>query len=152
MGAVVEQIKKLVDIALRLEGLYRHASTHAAGIVIGDRPLEELVALLKASPGKYSYGSNGNGTAQHLIGTQFQNLTGDSTITAAISALAIEVVTGFAPFTNVAVSLGGRGDQAAQQGQREGYELTGVVRRAPTDAGLYQVSAILTDLDRKATR
>ncbi len=40
-----EQIKKLVDIALRLEGLYRHASTHAAGIVIGDRPLEELVAL-----------------------------------------------------------------------------------------------------------
>ncbi len=40
-----EQIRKLVDIALRLEGLYRHASTHAAGIVIGDRPLEELVAL-----------------------------------------------------------------------------------------------------------
>jgi tripartite-type tricarboxylate transporter receptor subunit TctC len=36
----------------------------------------ELVALLKASPGKYSYGSNGNGTAQHLIGTQFQNQTG----------------------------------------------------------------------------
>ena len=78
---------------------------------------------------------------------EFQNLTGDSTITAAISALAIEVVTGFAPFTNVAVSLGGRGDQAAQQGQREGYELTGVVRRAPTDVGLYQVSAILTDLE-----
>jgi tripartite-type tricarboxylate transporter receptor subunit TctC len=36
----------------------------------------ELVALLKARPGGYSYGSNGNGTAQHLIGTQFQNLTG----------------------------------------------------------------------------
>ncbi|MEP7058857.1 MAG: tripartite tricarboxylate transporter substrate binding protein [Caldimonas sp.] len=35
----------------------------------------ELVALLKAAPGKYNYGSNGNGTAQHLIGTQFQNLT-----------------------------------------------------------------------------
>ena len=36
----------------------------------------ELVALLKAQPGKYNYGSNGNGTAQHLIGTQFENLTG----------------------------------------------------------------------------
>ncbi len=36
----------------------------------------ELVAMLKARPGAYNYGSNGNGTAQHLIGTQFQNLTG----------------------------------------------------------------------------
>ena len=36
----------------------------------------ELVALLKAKPGNYNYGSNGNGTAQHLIGTQFQNMTG----------------------------------------------------------------------------
>ncbi|CAM3360352.1 tripartite tricarboxylate transporter substrate binding protein [Paracidovorax anthurii] len=36
----------------------------------------ELVALLKAQPGKLTYGSNGNGTAQHLIGTQFGNLTG----------------------------------------------------------------------------
>ncbi len=35
----------LFDIALRLEGLYRHASTHAAGIVIGDRPLTQLVPL-----------------------------------------------------------------------------------------------------------
>ena len=36
----------------------------------------ELVALLKAQPGKFTYGSNGNGTAQHLIGTQFQIATG----------------------------------------------------------------------------
>ena len=36
----------------------------------------ELVALVKAQPDKASYGSNGNGTAQHLIGTQFQVLTG----------------------------------------------------------------------------
>ena len=34
-------------IALKLEGLYRHASTHAAGIVIGDRPLTELVPLYR---------------------------------------------------------------------------------------------------------
>ncbi len=39
------QITKLVDIALRLEGLNRHASTHAAGVVIGDKPLTEICAL-----------------------------------------------------------------------------------------------------------
>ena len=40
----------------------------------------ELVALAKAQPGKLTYGSNGNGTAQHLIGTQFQNSTGTELI------------------------------------------------------------------------
>ena len=40
----------------------------------------ELVTLLKAKPGGYTYGSNGNGTAQHLIGTQFQNSTGTDVI------------------------------------------------------------------------
>src|SRR5215813_8395172 len=34
-------------MALQLEGLYRHASTHAAGMVIGDRPLDELVPLYR---------------------------------------------------------------------------------------------------------
>ena len=40
-------VKNLFDIALRIEGLYRNASTHAAGVVIGDRPLEELVPLYR---------------------------------------------------------------------------------------------------------
>lgn len=40
-------VEKLIDIGMKLEGLYRHASTHAAGVVIGDRPLYELVALYK---------------------------------------------------------------------------------------------------------
>ncbi len=40
-----EGIGRLLEIALRVEGLYRHASTHAAGVVIGDRPLVELVPL-----------------------------------------------------------------------------------------------------------
>jgi len=39
--------KKLIDIALQLEGLYRHASTHAAGVVIADRPLHDLVPLYR---------------------------------------------------------------------------------------------------------
>jgi DNA polymerase-3 subunit alpha len=40
-------VRRLVDIAKRLEGLYRHASTHAAGVVIGDRPLDELIPLYR---------------------------------------------------------------------------------------------------------
>ncbi len=40
-----ETIKQLIDISLKLEGLYRHASTHAAGVIIGDRRLAELVPL-----------------------------------------------------------------------------------------------------------
>ena len=42
-----ETVARLMTIALKLEGLYRHASTHAAGIVIGDRPLTELVPLYR---------------------------------------------------------------------------------------------------------
>jgi DNA polymerase-3 subunit alpha len=38
-------VKNLLEVALRLEGLFRNASTHAAGVVIGDRPLTELVPL-----------------------------------------------------------------------------------------------------------
>ncbi|MGH6716327.1 MAG: DNA polymerase III subunit alpha, partial [Bradyrhizobium sp.] len=40
-------VARAFDIARRLEGLTRHASTHAAGIVIGDRPLSELVPLYR---------------------------------------------------------------------------------------------------------
>jgi DNA polymerase-3 subunit alpha len=40
-------VKTLFDIALKLEGLYRNASTHAAGVVIGDRPLQDLVPLYR---------------------------------------------------------------------------------------------------------
>ena len=42
-----EAVARLIAIALKLEGLYRHASTHAAGVVIGDRPLSELVPLYR---------------------------------------------------------------------------------------------------------
>jgi DNA polymerase-3 subunit alpha len=40
-------VAKLLDIGQRLEGLYRHASTHAAGVVIADRTLTELVPLYR---------------------------------------------------------------------------------------------------------
>ena len=41
------EVAKLLEVALQLEGLYRNASTHAAGIVIADRPLTELVPLYR---------------------------------------------------------------------------------------------------------
>ena len=42
-----EAMRRLMTTALQLEGLYRHASTHAAGVVIGDRPLADLVPLYR---------------------------------------------------------------------------------------------------------
>jgi len=42
-----ENVKRLIDTGMKLEGLYRHASTHAAGVVIGDRPLDRLVPLYR---------------------------------------------------------------------------------------------------------
>ena len=41
------RVKQLLEIAEKLEGLYSNASTHAAGIVIGDRPLDQLVPLYR---------------------------------------------------------------------------------------------------------
>jgi DNA polymerase III subunit alpha len=40
-------VARLLEIGQKLEGLYRHASTHAAGMVIADRPLDELVPLYR---------------------------------------------------------------------------------------------------------
>ncbi|MGY8991689.1 MAG: DNA polymerase III subunit alpha, partial [Rhodospirillales bacterium] len=40
-------VERLVRVALQLEGLYRHASTHAAGVVIGDRDLDALIPLYR---------------------------------------------------------------------------------------------------------
>ena len=42
-----EAVAQLLDVALQLEGLYRNASTHAAGVVISDRPLTELSPLYR---------------------------------------------------------------------------------------------------------
>ncbi len=41
------QVKKMYDISRKLEGLYRNASTHAAGVVIGPKPLDEILPLYK---------------------------------------------------------------------------------------------------------
>ena len=68
-----KDLAPITTVALVPNVLVVSASTPA-------RNVAELVALLKAKPGQYTYGSNGNGTAQHLIGTQFQTLTGTQLI------------------------------------------------------------------------
>ncbi len=42
-----ERVKNLLDIAVKLEGLYRNASTHAAGVVIGQKPLNQIVPVYR---------------------------------------------------------------------------------------------------------
>lgn len=64
-----KDLTPITTIALVPNVLVVNAATPA-------RNVAELVALAKASKEPLSYGSNGNGTAQHLIGTQFENLTG----------------------------------------------------------------------------
>ena len=51
-----QQIKKLIDTALSLEGLNRHASTHAAGVVIADKPLDNYTPLFKTQDGQITSG------------------------------------------------------------------------------------------------
>jgi tripartite-type tricarboxylate transporter receptor subunit TctC len=64
-----KDLAPITQIALVPNVLVVNAATPAKNVA-------ELVAMLKGKPGQYTYGSNGNGTAQHLIGTQFENLTG----------------------------------------------------------------------------
>ena len=45
------EVKNLIDICKRLEGLPRHTSMHAAGVVIGSRPIDEFVPLSRSSDG-----------------------------------------------------------------------------------------------------
>ena len=64
-----KDLAPITTIALVPNVLVVNASTPAKSVA-------ELQTFLKAKPENASYGSNGNGTAQHLIGTQFENLTG----------------------------------------------------------------------------
>lgn len=68
-----KDLAPVTTVALVPNVLVVNASTSA-------KTVAELVTLIKAEPGKFAYGSNGNGTAQHLIGTQFQSVTGTQLI------------------------------------------------------------------------
>lgn len=65
----VTSFDPITTIALVPNVLVVNATTPATDV-------KQLVALAKKAPGKMSYGSNGAGTAQHLIGTQFSSMTG----------------------------------------------------------------------------
>jgi len=52
MVATDTQVEKLIDISTRLEGLCRHASTHAAGVVISDKPMTYYLPLYKGKKGE----------------------------------------------------------------------------------------------------
>jgi DNA polymerase III subunit alpha len=50
------QITKLIDVALSLEGLNRHASVHAAGVIIADKPLNNYMPIFKTADGQITTG------------------------------------------------------------------------------------------------
>lgn len=74
-----EQIKQLIDTAQVLEGLTRHASTHAAGVVIADKPLSEYVPLFKSNDGSITTGTDM--TSLEHIGLLKMDMLGLRTLT-----------------------------------------------------------------------
>lgn len=76
---------------------------------------------------------------------EFQNLTGDMSLTPSIAALAVELVTDFDQLLIVDVAFGGRGNVTADDDRPDDFVLTGIVRNDSTEAGAYQFNAILTD-------
>jgi len=74
-----EQVKRLMDTALVLEGLTRHASTHAAGITIADKPLTEYAPLFKSHDGQITTGFDM--TALERIGLLKIDMLGLRTLT-----------------------------------------------------------------------
>ena len=61
------KVKRLLDTAMSLEGLTRHASTHAAGLVVSDKPMEEYLPLYKLTRDK----STADNEGKDEIVTQF---------------------------------------------------------------------------------
>jgi DNA polymerase III subunit alpha len=53
-------IKQVIDISIRLQGLNRHASTHAAGVVISDKPLIKRIPLFKTADDQITTGYSMN--------------------------------------------------------------------------------------------
>ena len=74
-----EQVRSLMDTAMTLEGLTRHASTHAAGITIADRPLVQYMPLFKSSDGQITTGFDMN--ALERLGLLKIDLLGLRTLT-----------------------------------------------------------------------
>lgn len=90
-----DRFKKLLDLAMRVEGTVRHSSVHAAAVVIADKPLQEYTPIQKDSKTEatvtqydmYSLDCNVNDDAIGLIKFDFLGLRNLSTIQAAIDLI-----------------------------------------------------------------
>jgi DNA polymerase-3 subunit alpha len=74
-----EQTRKVIDISKRLEGLTRHASVHAAGVVIADEPLTDFLPLYKA-PGSDDVITQYEGPLVEKVGLLKMDLLGLKTL------------------------------------------------------------------------
>jgi DNA polymerase III subunit alpha len=81
------RVKELIEVALRLEGLARHASTHAAGVVISPRPLMEIVPLYRSSRDEITTQYDMN--ALERIGLLKMDFLGLTTLTVLDDAVAL---------------------------------------------------------------
>ncbi len=97
-------------------------------------------------PRQEQQGQNGALQQPSLRIMEFQNLTDDPSITAAVSGLAIELVDRLLPLNFLSVDYGGRGEVNTEIAPADGYILTGIVRRDPATPSNFQYSIILTDL------
>ncbi len=133
-----EEVRRLFEIAMRVEGLYRHASTHAAGVVIGDRPLIELVPLYRDPRSEFLVTQYSMKHIEHagLIKFDFLGLTTLTILKRAcefLAALGIEVDLENLPLDDPATyAMLSRGD-ASGVFQFEGQGMRDVLRQMRPD-------------------
>ena len=133
-----EEIGRLFEIALGIEGLYRHASTHAAGVVIGDRPLIELVPLYRDPRSDFLVTQYSMKHIEHagLVKFDFLGLTTLTVLKRAcdfLAALCIAVDLEALPLDDAATyAMLGRGD-ASGVFQFEGQGMRDVLRQMRPD-------------------
>jgi tetratricopeptide (TPR) repeat protein len=97
-------------------------------------------------PRQGSIGAAQGGLQQpNLRVMEFQNLTGDTAITASVSGLSVELINRLQPLNFIHVDYGGRGDIQADDGPDDGYVLTGIVRRDPALPTDLQYNISLSD-------
>jgi DNA polymerase-3 subunit alpha len=75
-----DSVRKVIDVAKRLEGLARHAGVHAAGVVIAERPLDDLIPLYKP-PDEDQIVTQFDGTTVEKVGLMKMDFLGLETLT-----------------------------------------------------------------------
>jgi DNA polymerase-3 subunit alpha len=129
-----EKLKDLMKVAMRLEGLSRHASTHAAGVVISPQPLTELVPVYKTSRDEIT--TQYDMTALERIGLLKMDFLGLTTLTVLHDAVKMveknrgrEIDLDSLPFNDEATyKLFSRGDTTAIF-QFESHGMRDILRR-----------------------